>query len=140
MNIGQASAASGVNAKMIRYYESIDLILPVSRTDSGYRQYAQKDVETLRFIKRSRELGFSIERIKTLLSLWGDRGRHSSDVKKLARQYINELDQDIGKLQAIRDELQQLADCCHGDNDPECPILDGLASGPTGDTRLPESI
>lgn len=127
MNIGQASDASGVNAKMIRYYESIDLISPANRTDSGYRQYAEKDVQTLRFIKRSRELGFSIERIKTLLSLWGDGARHSSDVKKLARQYIAELDQDIEKLQSIRNELKHLADCCHGDETPDCPILDGLA-------------
>ena len=128
MNIGQASGASGVNAKMIRYYESIDLISPASRTDSGYRQYAEKDVQTLRFIKRSREMGFSIERIKTLLSLWGDGARHSADVKKLARQYIAELDQDIEKLQSIRNELKHLADCCHGDEKPDCPILDGLAS------------
>ena len=128
MNIGQASDASGVNAKMIRYYESIDLISAASRTGSGYRQYAEKDVQTLRFIKRSRELGFSIERIKTLLSLWGDGARHSSDVKKLARQYIAELDQDIEKLQSIRNELKHLADCCQGDEKPDCPILDGLAS------------
>lgn len=127
MNIGQASEASGVNAKMIRYYESIDLISAASRTGSGYRQYAGKDVQTLRFIKRSRELGFSIERIKKLLNLWGDGGRHSSDVKQLARQYIAELDQDIEKLQSIRNELNHLADCCHGDDKPECPILDGLA-------------
>lgn len=132
MNIGQASEASGVNAKMIRYYESIDLISPASRTDSGYRQYAEKDVQTLRFIKRSRELGFSIERIKTLLSLWGDGARHSSDVKKLARQYIAELDEDIEKLQSIRNELKHLADCCHGDEKPDCPILDGLASSHLG--------
>lgn len=127
MNIGQASEASGVNAKMIRYYESIDLISAASRTGSGYRQYAEKDVQTLRFIKRSRELGFSIERIKTLLSLWDDGGRHSSDVKQLARQYIAELDLDIAKMQSIRNELSHLADCCHGDDKPECPILDGLA-------------
>jgi MerR family copper efflux transcriptional regulator len=128
MNIGQASDASGVNAKMIRYYESIDLIAPATRTNSGYRQYAEKDVETLRFIKRSRDLGFSIERIKTLLSLRGNGARHSSDVKKLAHQYIAELDNDIEKLQYIRDELKNLADCCHGDEAPECSILDGLAS------------
>lgn len=98
MNIGQAAEAAGVNAKMIRYYESIGLISEANRTDSGYRQYTEKDVQTLRFIKRSRDLGFSIERIKTLLSLWEDRGRKSGDVKKLARQYIEELDQDIQKL------------------------------------------
>lgn len=128
MNIGQASAACGINAKMIRYYESIDLIAPASRTDAGYRQYAKKDVDTLRFIKKSRELGFSIERIKMLLSLWSDGARQSADVQKLARQYIAELDEDIAKLQSIRDELKILADSCHGDEQPACPILDGLAN------------
>lgn len=127
MNIGQAAEAAGVNAKMIRYYESIGLISEANRTDSGYRQYTEKDVQTLRFIKRSRDLGFSIERIKTLLSLWGDRGRKSGDVKKLARQYIEELDQDIQKLQSIRDQLQHLSDCCQGNNRPDCPIIEDLA-------------
>lgn len=128
MNIGQASEASGVKAKMIRYYESIDLISPASRTDSGYRQYADKDVQTLRFIKRSRDLGFSIDRIRTLLGLWGDFGRHSADVKSLAGQYIVELDRDIENLQSIRNELKRLADSCHGDDRPDCPIIDELAS------------
>jgi MerR family copper efflux transcriptional regulator len=128
MNIGQAAEASGVTAKMIRYYESIGLISEASRTDSGYRQYSRNDVQTLRFIKRSRDLGFSIERIKTLLSLWEDRKRKSADVKKLARQYITELDRDIQKLQSIRDELQHMADSCHGDHRPECPIIEDLAA------------
>ncbi len=129
MNIGQAAEAAGVNAKMIRYYESIGLISAASRTDSGYRQYREKDIRTLRFIKRSRDLGFSIERIRTLLGLWEDRGRKSGDVKKLARQYIAELDRDIEKLQSIRDQLQHLADCCHGDHRPDCPIIEDLATG-----------
>lgn len=129
MNIGQAAEAAGVNAKMIRYYESIGLISEANRTDSGYRQYTEKDVQTLRFIKRSRDLGFSIERIKTLLSLWEDRGRKSGDVKKLARQYIEELDQDIQKLQSIRDQLKHLADCCQGNNRPDCPIIEDLSAG-----------
>ncbi len=129
MNIGQAAEAAGVNAKMIRYYESIGLISAASRTDAGYRQYNDKDIRTLRFIKRSRDLGFSIERIKTLLSLWEDRGRKSGDVKKLAGQYIAELERDIEKLQSIRDQLQQLADCCHGDGRPDCPIIEDLAAG-----------
>ena len=127
MNIGQAAEAAGVNAKMIRYYESISLISEANRTDSGYRQYTERDVQTLRFIKRSRDLGFSIERIKTLLSLWEDHGRKSGDVKKLARQYIEELDQDIQKLQSIRDQVQHLADCCQGNNRPDCPIIEDLA-------------
>lgn len=127
MNIGQAAEASGVSAKMIRYYESIGLIAEANRTDAGYRQYTEDEVQTLRFIKRSRDLGFSVERIKTLLGLWQDRSRKSSDVKKLAQQYIAELDQDIAKLQSIRKELQHLADCCQGNHRPECPILDDFA-------------
>jgi MerR family copper efflux transcriptional regulator len=128
MNIGQAADASGVSAKMIRYYESIGLIAAANRTDSGYRQYTENEVQTLRFIKRARDLGFSIERIKTLLGLWDDRGRKSADVKKLARQYIAELDEDIAKLQSIRNELEHLVHCCQGNNRPECPILDELAA------------
>jgi MerR family copper efflux transcriptional regulator len=128
MNIGQAAQASGVTAKMIRYYESIGLIPQAGRTDAGYRQYGQREIQTLRFIRRSRELGFSIERIRMLLGLWADRGRKSADVKSLAAQYLSELDRDIAKLQSIRDQLQQLADCCHGDQRPDCPILDELAA------------
>lgn len=128
MNIGQAADASGVTAKMIRYYESIGLVAAVHRTEAGYRMYGEADVQVLRFIKRSRDLGFSLERIRTLLELWKDTGRKSADVKKLARQYIAELDQDILKLQSIRAQLEQLAVCCQGDNRPECPILEELAS------------
>jgi MerR family copper efflux transcriptional regulator len=127
MNIGQAADASGVTAKMIRYYESIGLIAAANRTDAGYRRYTDNEVQTLRFVKRARDLGFSIERIKTLLGLWQDRSRKSADVKKLARQYIAELDQDIEKLQSIRDQLRHMADCCQGNHRPECPILDDLA-------------
>ncbi|HEY9279589.1 MAG TPA: Cu(I)-responsive transcriptional regulator [Eoetvoesiella sp.] len=132
MNIGQAAAASGVTAKMIRYYESIGLITAADRTESGYRQYADNEVQTLRFIKRSRDLGFSLERIKTLIGLWEDKDRKSADVKKLARQYIAELDQDILKLQSIRDQLEHLAECCHGDARPDCPIIDDLAKKSIG--------
>ncbi|MDB5908822.1 MAG: hypothetical protein JWP34_2936 [Massilia sp.] len=128
MNIGQAAQASGVSAKMIRYYESIGLIARADRSDAGYRRYSENEIQTLRFIRRSRDLGFSVERIKTLLGLWEDRDRKSADVKKLARQYIAELDQDIGKLQSIRDQLHHLSNCCHGDSRPECPILDDLAN------------
>lgn len=127
MNISQASNASGVSAKMIRYYEGIGLIAQAARTESGYRQYSQADVHVLRFIRRSRDLGFSLDRIKLLVSLWSDAGRKSGDVKLLAGQYIQELDQDIEKLQSIRDQLQILVDCCKGDNRPQCPILDDLA-------------
>lgn len=127
MNIGQAAGASGVSAKMIRYYESIGLVDAASRSDSGYRRYADKDVQTLRFIKRSRDLGFSLDRIKTLVGLWQDGTRKSADVKKLARQHIAELNADIEKLQSIRDQLEHLADCCKGDQRPDCPILADLA-------------
>ena len=127
VNIGQASAESGVTAKMIRYYESIELVAAASRSDSGYRQYSAKDVQALQFIKRSRDLGFPLERIKTLLGLWQDTGRKSGDVKKLAREHIAGLDDHIAKLQSIRDELEHLVDCCHGDNRPDCPILADLA-------------
>ena len=127
VNIGTAARLSGVSAKMVRHYEALGLLPTVGRTDSGYRQYSEAEIHTLRFIKRSRELGFSIERIRTLLALWSDRRRKSSDVKKLARQYIRELETDIEKLQSIRDELQHLAECCRGDQRPECPILDELA-------------
>jgi Cu(I)-responsive transcriptional regulator len=135
MNIGQAASATGVSAKMIRYYENVGLIRPAERTLAGYRQYSQADIHTLRFIKRSRDLGFSLERIKLLVGLWGDSHRRSADVKKLASQYIQELNQDIEKLQSIRDQLQHLAGCCHGDNRPDCPILSDLAGGPDQDTN-----
>ncbi|WP_237173187.1 Cu(I)-responsive transcriptional regulator [Paracandidimonas lactea] len=127
MNIGQAALASGVSAKMIRYYEQIGLLHQAQRSEAGYRRYGDTDVQTLRFIKRARDLGFSLERIRTLLALWQDGTRHSADVKKLALQYITELDADIRKLQSIRTELQHLANCCHGDDRPNCPILDELA-------------
>lgn len=135
VNIGQAAAESGVSAKMIRYYESIGLLRPAARTTSGYRQYSPADVQTLRFIRRSRDLGFSLERIGTLLQLWQDTSRKSQDVKQLARQYIAELDEDIRKLQSLRAQVEQLAQACHGDNRPECPILEKL-SGTQSHQRL----
>jgi len=128
MNIGQAAEASGVTAKMIRYYESVGLMPAAERSPAGYRQYGEVDVQTLRFIRRARDLGFSLERIRMLVGLWKDKGRKSQDVNRLARQYIGELDQDIAKLQSIRDQLQVLADCCHGDDRPDCPILEELSS------------
>jgi MerR family copper efflux transcriptional regulator len=127
MNIGQAAQASGVHAKMIRYYEEIDLLSNIKRTPSGYRQYSDRDVQMLRFIKRSRDLGFSLDRIRQLLALWQDTHRKSSDVKALAEQYMQELDDDIAKLQSIREQIALLSNCCHGDNRPDCPILDKLA-------------
>ncbi len=129
MNIGQVSAASGVSAKMIRYYEKIGLIRPAGRSDAGYRKYTSQDQQILSFIRRARELGFSLDRIRTLMGLWEDTSRHSADVQQLAQQYISELDDDIAKLRSIRDELAYLADHCHGDNRPDCPIIERLATG-----------
>ena len=135
MNISQAAQASGVTPKMIRYYESVGLIREARRSEAGYRKYTDSEVQTLRFIRRSRDLGFSLERIKTLLGLWEDRTRRSADVKELAEQYIAELDEHIAKLQSIRSQLEHLAGHCHGDNRPDCPIIEDLASmgGPCAD-------
>lgn len=127
MNIGQVAKASGVSAKMIRYYESIGLMQTADRTDAGYRQYSENDLHTLGFIRRARDLGFSLERIQTLLGLWQDRGRQSAEVKKLAGSYIAELDEQIEKMMLIRQQLAHLAQACHGDTRPDCPILDQLS-------------
>ena len=129
MNIGQAARRSGLSAKMIRYYESIGLLKPAHRSDSGYRLYSDDDLHTLAFIKRSRDLGFSLDEVGKLLALWQDRQRASSDVKALARQHIDELNQKIVELTSLRDTLQDLVDTCQGDHRPDCPILKGLASG-----------
>ncbi len=127
MQIGEASAASGVSAKMIRYYEDIGLIPSATRKDSGYRLYVEPDVHRLRFIHRARELGFPVERIRDLLRLWNDRKRPSREVKKLAAQYIAELEAQITRMQGLRDTLKHLADACDGDSRPHCPILHDLA-------------
>jgi MerR family copper efflux transcriptional regulator len=129
MNIGQAAKSSGLSAKMIRYYESTGLLEAANRTDSGYRIYNAKDLHTLAFIKRSRDLGFSLEEVGKLLTLWQDRERASADVKGLARQHIDELNQKIAELTGLRDTLQDLVANCHGDHRPDCPILKDLESG-----------
>lgn len=129
MNIGQAARESGLSAKMIRYYESIGLLAPALRSDSGYRLYQAADLHMLGFIKRSRDLGFSLEEVARLLTLWQDRERASADVKQLARKHIDELDRRIGELSQLRDTLVHLVDHCHGDDRPDCPILQELASG-----------
>ena len=129
MNIGEAAARSGVTAKMIRYYESIGLIGTATRTASGYRAYGETDVHRLRFIRRARDLGFSMEKIETLLGLWGNKDRSSANVKALAQAHVEELRQQIGELQAVLSTLEHLVEHCHGDDRPECPILDDLSHG-----------
>ncbi|KXB32525.1 MerR family transcriptional regulator [Dechloromonas denitrificans] len=127
MNIGDAAKASGVSAKMIRHYESVGLLPPASRTDAGYRQYGEKDLRTLQFIRRSRDLGFSIEEIRGLVSLWQDRSRPSREVKALAKQHLDCLDRKLEELQSMKHALAHLVSCCHGDERPDCPILESLA-------------
>lgn len=126
-NIGQAANASGISAKMIRHYEEIGLIPKASRTLSDYRVYNDKNVHMLRFIRHARDLGFSVKQISNLLELWSDQARSSSDVKTLAIEHIQILDQKISELNAMKSELTRLVSCCHGDARPECPILDNLA-------------
>ena len=126
MNIGQAAEASGVSAKAIRYYETAGLIAPAGRSEGGYRVYGAADIRTLRFIRRARDLGFSIERVRRLLDLWHDKGRASADVKRLALDHVGEIDAKIAALRAMRDAVQQLADTCDGDHRPDCPILHDL--------------
>ncbi|MBZ6077862.1 Cu(I)-responsive transcriptional regulator [Microvirga puerhi] len=128
MNIGQAAERSGVSAKMIRYYESIGLIPKTVRTEAGYRVYSETDVHTLRFIRRARDLGFSVEQIGELVSLWQDRSRASTDVKHIALGHIEALERKITELRSMTETLKHLAQHCHGDGRPECPILDELAS------------
>ena len=128
--IGQAAERAGVSARMLRHYESLGLLAGVARTDSGYRQYTEADVHTLRFIRRSRDLGFSMEEIATLLGLWKDKERASAQVKKVAQAHIANLEERIAAMQAIQRSLQSLVHCCHGDDRPDCPILDDLASPP----------
>ena len=130
-NIGQASEASGVSAKMIRHYEENGFIPKAGRTVAGYRIYKDADVHVLRFIRRARDLGFSLAEIKTLLGLWQNRRRASADVKKLAMKHVHELDRKIAEMQAMRKTLVNLAEHCHGDHRPDCPILEDLA----GDTH-----
>nr|BFD67520.1 Cu(I)-responsive transcriptional regulator [Bdellovibrio sp. HAGR004] len=124
MNIGQAAKASGVNAKLIRHYESIGIIPKASRSESGYRKYSESDVYTLCFVKRARTLGFSMKDIKKLVSLWRNRSRKSSDVKALTLAHVRELEDKIQALQSIRNTLVDLALHCHGDDRPTCPILE----------------
>lgn len=133
MNIGQAAKASGVSAKMIRHYESIELIKAGKRTSAGYRTYNETDLHTLRFIRRGRSLGFSLEQIKHLLSLWQNQERASADVKALAMAHVDALNHKILELSEMRDLLLKLAQTCNGDQRPDCPILGELVGQDTTD-------
>ena len=129
MNIGQAAKHSGLSAKMIRYYESIGLLQPAGRGDNGYRRYHPNDLHRLAFIRRARDLGFSLEEVGKLLTLWQDRQRASADVKALAGAHVAELNRKIAELTSLRDTLQELVETCQGDHRPDCPILHDLESG-----------
>lgn len=127
MNIGEAAEAAGVSAKMIRHYEQIGLVPAASRTDAGYRQYGPRDISILRFIRQSRRLGFSMEQIAELMGLWSDQARSSREVKALAQGHLNMLEEKMRELAEMQRALRTLVDSCHGDVDPHCAILDGLA-------------
>ena len=126
-NIGQAGARSGVSAKMIRHYESLGLLPTVHRTDAGYRQYGDREVHTLRFIRRARLLGFSMAEIAELLKLWQNKRRASADVKRIAQAHVVDLERRIAEMEAMRQTLKHLAHCCQGNSRPDCPILNELA-------------
>ena len=127
MNIGEAAAETGITAKSIRYYESIGLMPAAGRTQGGYRQYTDKDVQTLHFIRRARNLGFTVAEVEDLLSLYRDRERASADVKEIAEQHIADLDKKVAELEGMRATLIHLVEKCHGDERPDCPILDDFA-------------
>ena len=135
MNIGAAADETGVSAKTIRYYESIGLIPPARRAENGYRDYSGFDIETLKFIQRARRLGFTVKDVGDLLQLWNDKDRTSASVKTLALRHIAEVEKRINELQSIRNTLIDLTDRCHGDDRPDCPILEDFALGQgAGDT------
>jgi len=130
LNIGQAAARSGVSAKMVRYYESLGLLPKVARTEAGYRQYGEREVHTLRFIKHARQLGFGMTEVAELLKLWQNRGRSSADVKRIALAHVADLDRRMREMAEMKRTLERLANGCHGDERPVCPILDELAEQP----------
>jgi Cu(I)-responsive transcriptional regulator len=135
MNIGEAARASGVSAKMIRYYEETGLIPPAGRTGSGYRTYGPKEVQILRFVRRARDLGFPVEKVGELLALWRDRDRASADVKSLAAAQIEALEGRIREMEAMKAALQHLVHACAGNQRPDCPILDDLEGGAVAGPR-----
>ena len=140
MNIGQAAEASGVSAKMIRHYEQVGLLPATRRTESGYRQYGDSEVHTLRFVRQARDLGFSIAEIGELVGLWQNRRRPSRVVKAMAQAHIQALDAKAQQLLAMKATLEHLVHSCHGDERPECPILDTLAGQETTDFSQPSTI
>ncbi len=142
MNIGEAAAASGVSAKMIRYYESIGLVPAPLRSESGYRVYGEAQVHILRFVSRARDLGFPLDQIRELVALWRDRDRASTDVKRIALDHVAALEEKARRLQAMADTLRHLADHCHGDARPDCPILEDLGAdgAVTRRARLPSHL
>ena len=126
MNIGDAAASSGLPAKTLRYYEDIKLVIP-KRLENGYRKYAESDIHKLRFLQRARSLGFSIADCRILLSLYGDKRRASSNVKKIATSHLDEIERKIYELESLRNTLKHLVENCKGDHRPNCPILDDLS-------------
>lgn len=130
MNIGKAAEQSGISAKMIRYYEQVGLLPQPERTESGYRVYTSQHVHTLRFVRRARDLGFSVEQMGELLALWQDRSRASADVKRIARQQVRALERKAEALQQMAETLRHLAEHCHGNDRPDCPIINALEHGP----------
>ena len=138
MNIGDAARASGVSTKMIRYYETIGLIPPADRSEAGYRNYGDNDVHTLRFIRRARDLGFSVEQMTDLLALWRDRSRASAEVKNIALEQVAILERKVEELQTMIRTLKHLASSCHGDGRPDCPILEDLAEAEPPVGHAPE--
>lgn len=129
MNIGEAARLSGLPAKTIRYYEETGLIAPAARAENGYRDYTETDVHKMRFVRHARGLGFSVEVCSQLLGLYEDKGRKSADVKAIAQEHLSEVDDKIKELQELRSTLSHLVEHCHGDNKPDCPILEGIAEG-----------
>jgi MerR family transcriptional regulator, copper efflux regulator len=139
MNIGEAATASGVSAKMIRYYESVALILPADRSAAGYRRYGPADVQTLRFLRRARNLGFSVDQMRDLLALWRDDRRSSAEVKRLALAHAAALEAKAREIAEMSHALRHLAERCEGNHRPDCPIIDELAElgEKIGETRFP---
>ncbi len=135
MNIGTAAAACGVSAKMIRHYEAIGLLRPAARRDNAYRDYCDSDIHELRFVRRARRLGFSIDEIGALLALWRDDERPSRDVRRIAKDHLVDLEGRIAEMQTMAETLRKLVHACHGDDRPHCPILDDLAAEPAAGAR-----